>query len=95
MKDLTVGLRNLGFRVDQVRRAVEHCMTIPNATLEQHVRAALKMLCSNGSTPAVVAGARSEATVLRGAGAARSASATTAAQSVGRVPMSPPSSPPS
>ena len=37
-------LRELGFRAGEARRAVEFCLTIRDATLEERVRAALKFL---------------------------------------------------
>ena len=43
-EDLTACLRELGFRASEARRAVEFCQTIPAATLEDRVRAALKFL---------------------------------------------------
>ena len=44
-RDVMAGLRELGFRADQARRAAEFAGTIPDATLEQRMRAALKFLC--------------------------------------------------
>ena len=44
-RDVMAGLRELGFRADQARRAAEFAETLPDATLEQRMRAALKFLC--------------------------------------------------
>ncbi len=44
-RDLTTCLRELGFRAVEARRAIEHCATLADATLEQRVRAALQFLC--------------------------------------------------
>ncbi len=44
-KDVMAGLRELGFRAGEARRAVEFCETLQDATLEERVRAALKFLC--------------------------------------------------
>jgi len=44
-RDIMAGLRELGFRADQARRAAEFSETLPDATLEQRMRAALKFLC--------------------------------------------------
>jgi len=44
-RDLMAGLRSLGFRASEARRAVEFCGTLLDATLEEQVRAALKFLC--------------------------------------------------
>jgi len=43
-KDLMAALTELCFSVREVRRAVEFCETMPEATLEERVRAALKFL---------------------------------------------------
>jgi 5-methylcytosine-specific restriction endonuclease McrA len=48
-KDLICGLRNLGFRADQARRAAESTATMTSATLEERIRAALKILCPKRS----------------------------------------------
>jgi hypothetical protein len=48
-KDLICGLRNLGFRADQARRAAESTAAMTDATLEERIRAALKMLCPKRS----------------------------------------------
>jgi hypothetical protein len=48
-KDLICGLRNLGFRADQARRAAEATATMTGATLEERIPAALKMLCPKRS----------------------------------------------
>ncbi len=50
-KDIIAGLRELGFRADQARRAAEYCATLHNATLEARMRAALKFLCPKRSHP--------------------------------------------
>jgi hypothetical protein len=42
--DIMAGLRNLGFRADEARRAAEYSATLHDATLEQRMRAALKIL---------------------------------------------------
>ena len=44
-RHVMASLRELGFRPGEARRAVEFCTTIPDATLEERVRAALKFLC--------------------------------------------------
>ena len=44
-RDVMAGLRELGFRADQARRAAEFSETLPDATLEERMRAALKFLC--------------------------------------------------
>jgi 5-methylcytosine-specific restriction endonuclease McrA len=44
-RDVTSCLRELGFRAGEARRAVECCATLPDATLEARVRAALRFLC--------------------------------------------------
>jgi len=44
-RDVRAGLRELGFRADQARRAAEFAETLPDATLEERMRAALKFLC--------------------------------------------------
>ena len=44
-RDVMAGLRELGFRADQARRAAEFAETLPDATLEERMRAALKFLC--------------------------------------------------
>ena len=43
-RDVMAGLRSLGYRADQARRATESCMKIPGASLEDRMRAALKFL---------------------------------------------------
>jgi Holliday junction resolvasome RuvABC DNA-binding subunit len=43
-KDLFAGLHELGFRSAEARRAVEHCASIAEGTLEEHMRAALRYL---------------------------------------------------
>lgn len=43
-RDVLVGLRNLGIRADQARRAAEYSETLPVATLEDRMRAALQFL---------------------------------------------------
>jgi len=43
--DVVPWLRQLGFRADQARRAATHCDdTVPDATLEERLRAALRFL---------------------------------------------------
>jgi Holliday junction resolvasome RuvABC DNA-binding subunit len=42
--DVIPWLRQLGFRMDQAKRAAAHCETIAAETLEDRVRAALKFL---------------------------------------------------
>ena len=44
-KDVIACLRELGCRADEARRAAEFSETIPDATLEERVRAALRFLC--------------------------------------------------
>jgi 5-methylcytosine-specific restriction endonuclease McrA len=41
-QDLIHGLRRMGFRVDEVRRAAEHCRPMQGASLEDRFRAAIK-----------------------------------------------------
>jgi Holliday junction resolvasome RuvABC DNA-binding subunit len=43
-KDLLAGLHELGFRATEARRAIEHCASIAEGTLEEHMRAALRYL---------------------------------------------------
>ena len=43
-RDVVPWLRALGFRADEARRAAERCDEIPDAPLEQRVRAALSFL---------------------------------------------------
>jgi hypothetical protein len=43
-RDVVTALRELGFRTEQVRRGSEFSAAIPDATLEERVRAALKFL---------------------------------------------------
>ncbi len=43
--DVLAGLRELGFRADEARRAAEFSATLHDATLEERMRAALKLLC--------------------------------------------------
>ncbi len=43
--DVLAGLRGLGCRIDQARRAAEFSETLHNATLEERMRASLKFLC--------------------------------------------------
>jgi len=43
-RDLAAGLRNMGFRAEEVRRAVQFCMAETNESLEARMRAALKFL---------------------------------------------------
>jgi hypothetical protein len=42
--DVTPWLRRLGFRADEARRAAEFCERLPDASLEERVRAALSLL---------------------------------------------------
>ena len=44
-REVMACLRELGFRAGEAHRAVEFCESIPEATLEERVRAALKFLC--------------------------------------------------
>ena len=44
-RDVRAALRELGCPAGATRRAVEFCLTLPDATLEERVRAALKFLC--------------------------------------------------
>jgi hypothetical protein len=46
--DVVPCLRQLGFRVEEARLAARHCETIPDASLEERVRTALKFLGSKG-----------------------------------------------
>ena len=53
--DVVPWLRQLGFRADQARRAATHCDdTVPDATLEERLRAALRFLSpsARGWSPA-------------------------------------------
>ena len=43
-RDVVPWLRSLGFRADEARRAAEFCETIPDATLEERIKAALSYL---------------------------------------------------
>jgi 5-methylcytosine-specific restriction endonuclease McrA len=43
-EDVFAGLRTLGCRAEQARRAVEHCMALPACSLEQRMRAALAFI---------------------------------------------------
>jgi hypothetical protein len=43
-EDVMACLHELGYRVGEARRAVASCMTLPDATLEERIRAALKFL---------------------------------------------------
>lgn len=43
--DVLAGLRELGCRIDQARRAAEFSETLHGATLEERMRASLKFLC--------------------------------------------------
>jgi 5-methylcytosine-specific restriction endonuclease McrA len=43
-RDVTPWLRRLGFRADEARRAAAHCESLPEASLEERVRAALSFL---------------------------------------------------
>ena len=41
---MIAGLRGVGFRADEARRAAEYSATLPDATLEERLRAAIKLL---------------------------------------------------
>jgi hypothetical protein len=43
-RDVLAGLRTLGCKGERAQRAVEHCLTLPDCTLEQRMRAALLFL---------------------------------------------------
>ena len=43
-RDVTPWLRALGFRADQARRAAAACEALPEASLEERVRFALRLL---------------------------------------------------
>jgi 5-methylcytosine-specific restriction endonuclease McrA len=43
-EDLLAGLRGLGFRTEEARRAVEHCASIGGASLSERMRTALRFL---------------------------------------------------
>ena len=45
VRDVMAGLRALGFRAGEARRAAEFCETLLDATLDDRVRAALRFLC--------------------------------------------------
>jgi hypothetical protein len=50
-RDVVCGLRNLGFRADQARRAAEHSATLPiDSMLEERLRVALRVLCPKASS---------------------------------------------
>jgi Holliday junction resolvasome RuvABC DNA-binding subunit len=51
-QDLIHGLRNLGFRADEVRRAAEHCRALNGATFEERVRAAIRYVRPKRTSPA-------------------------------------------
>jgi len=44
-QDVMAGLRGLGVRGDEARRAAALSATLPDATLEERMRAALKFIC--------------------------------------------------
>lgn len=50
-RDLTTCLRELRFGAAEARRAVEFCATLPDASLEGQVRAALGFLCARPRAP--------------------------------------------
>ena len=61
-KDVIACLRTLGFRAEQARRAAGHCTTLPDGSLEERVRAALRLLCpSRAVRPSTCPGACSPA----------------------------------
>jgi hypothetical protein len=43
-RDVVPWLRQLGFRVDEAKRAAGHCESIPDAPLEERLKAALRIL---------------------------------------------------
>jgi hypothetical protein len=43
-QDLFAGLRSLGCRTEDARRAVAHCMALPECSLEDRMRAALTFI---------------------------------------------------
>jgi 5-methylcytosine-specific restriction endonuclease McrA len=43
-RDVYEGLRNLGCRAERAQRAVEHCMSLPQCSLEERMRAALSFI---------------------------------------------------
>ncbi|HYM81761.1 MAG TPA: hypothetical protein VEY91_10190 [Candidatus Limnocylindria bacterium] len=49
-KDVMTALRELGFGVEQARRATSFCETLAGVTLEERVRAALRFLCPKTRT---------------------------------------------
>jgi Holliday junction resolvasome RuvABC DNA-binding subunit len=44
-RDVMTGLRELGFRADEARRAAAYSETLQDATLEERMRLALVFLC--------------------------------------------------
>ncbi len=48
-RDVLAGLRGLGCRTDQARRAAEFSETLDGATLEERLRASLKFLCEHAA----------------------------------------------
>jgi 5-methylcytosine-specific restriction endonuclease McrA len=69
-KDMICGLRNLGFRADQARRAAESTAMMTSATLEERIRAALKILCPKRSNEATARSSRAVAREARSSSAA-------------------------
>ena len=54
--DVMTGLRGLGFRADEARRAIESSAALQGATLEERMRAALKYLRPRTARIGIVAG---------------------------------------
>jgi hypothetical protein len=54
-QDLFAGLRSLGCRTEDARRAVAHCMTLPASSLEERMRAALMFIAPKRGTQRVAA----------------------------------------
>jgi 5-methylcytosine-specific restriction endonuclease McrA len=66
-QDLMAGLRGLGCRADEARRAAEFSQGLPDATLEERMRAALKFLgrrSIQGHTPAEALHPQSQGIVM-------------------------------
>ena len=60
--DVVPALRNLGFRADEARRAATHCDdTVPDSTIEERLRAALRFLSPPARRWSPAAGSRGTA----------------------------------
>jgi hypothetical protein len=54
-QDVFAGLRTLGCRAEDARRAVEYCMALPERSLEERMRAALTFIAPKRGTQRVAA----------------------------------------